>query len=91
VNDAYPLEIDAPVPVMVGAALEIDAPVPVMVGAALPPINDLDGFAFDDDDIEANKPTVSCTTEQRSMIKLMKLLDDMEAPDYAVELIIEWA
>ena len=77
VNDAYPLAIEAPVP--------------AIVGAALPLINDMDGYAFDDDDIEANAPTVSCTTEQRSMIKLMKLLDDMEAPDYAVESIIEWA
>jgi hypothetical protein len=59
--------------------------------AALPPINDMNGFAFDDDDIEANEPTVSCTTEQRNMVKLMKLLDDMEAPDYAVESIIAWA
>jgi hypothetical protein len=45
VNDAYPLETDAPVP--------------VIVGAALPPINDLNGFAFDVDDIEANEPMVS--------------------------------
>jgi hypothetical protein len=51
----------------------------------------LDGYAFNDDDIEANAPTVSHTTEQRSMVKLMKLLDDMEAPDFAVELIIKWA
>jgi hypothetical protein len=77
VNDAYPLAIEAPMP--------------VIVGAALPLINDMDGYAFDDNDIEANEPTVSCTTEQRSMVKLMKLLDDMEAPDYAVESIMEWA
>jgi hypothetical protein len=51
----------------------------------------LDGYAFNDDDIEANAPTVSHTTEQRSMVKLMKLLDDMEAPDFAVESIIKWA
>jgi hypothetical protein len=49
VNDAYPLKLSAPVPVIVGAALLL--------------INDLDGYAFDDDDIEANAPTVSCTTE----------------------------
>ena len=65
VNDAYPLAEDPPIPAIVGVVL---------------PVNELNGFTFDDDDMHNKKPTVSCTTEQRSMIKLMKLLDDMESP-----------
>jgi hypothetical protein len=48
-------------------------------------------FAFHDNDDAADTPTMSSTTSERSMVKLMKILEDMAAPDYAVEVIIEWA
>lgn len=49
------------------------------------------GFAFHEDDEAASTPTISSSTSQRCMVKLMKILEDMSAPDYALELIIDWA
>ena len=37
------------------------------------------------------RPNFVVTSQQRSMVKLMKLLDDMNCPDYALHKILEWA
>jgi hypothetical protein len=49
------------------------------------------GFAFHDDNEAKNKPMLSSTTFARSMVKLMKTLEEMSIPNYAVEVIIKWA
>jgi hypothetical protein len=78
VNEAYPAGQDIPVP----------------HNFTLPPQFDgleQAGFSFHDDNDEAtNTPMMSSTTSERSMVKLMKILKDISAPDYAVEVIIEW-
>jgi hypothetical protein len=48
-------------------------------------------ISFHDDDEAVNAPTMSSTTSERAMVKLLKILEDMSAPDYAVEVIIKWA
>jgi hypothetical protein len=49
------------------------------------------GFAFHDDNEAVDAPTMSSTTLERAMVKQLKILEDMLAPNYAVEVIIEWA
>jgi hypothetical protein len=76
-NEAYPAGQDIPVPHNITLPPQFDG-------------LEHAGFSFHDDD-EANKaPMMSSTTSERSMVKLMKILEDMSAPDYAVEVIIEW-
>ena len=43
------------------------------------------------DDAKNADAYVSFTTEQMSMIKLIRLLDSFNAPDYAVEEVLQWA
>ena len=42
----------------------------------------------DGDDVST---TIALTTEQQHMCKLIKLLDDINAPDYALQSIMQWA
>ena len=69
-----------------------------------PAINLLDDFPDNsalaqspsDDSLEFHarkklRPNFVVTSQQRSMVKLIKLLDDMNCPDYALPKILEWA
>lgn len=49
--------------------------------------NHADPFAWEDTD----ESFASASLEQRCMVKLLKLLEDMECPDYALGNIIDWA
>ena len=73
-------------------------------GGTTPSINLLEDFPDDsalvesptDDSLELHarkklRPNFVVTSQQRSMVKLIKLLDDMNCPDYALPKILEWA
>jgi hypothetical protein len=78
VNKAYPAGQDIPVPHNITLPPQFDG-------------LEQAGFSFHDNGKATNTPMMSSTTSERSMVKLMKILEDMSAPNYAVEVIIEWA
>jgi hypothetical protein len=55
--------------------------------------NERDGDANLSRNLEDNKchPSLAYTTDQKWTIALLKVLDDMNAPDYAFKSIMEWA